>query len=76
MTQQLVTARELAATYKLSAKTIRKWARSGLLPVVRLSSRCLRFDREQCAQVILQHTRFSRLPVSRRDGASQFQVPG
>ncbi len=60
MNPKLVSAKELAARYSLSPKTVRKWAASGLLPVVRLNNRCLRFDVEECDAVIKRRTRISK----------------
>jgi predicted site-specific integrase-resolvase len=56
---QLISAKELAARYSVSAKTVRKWARTSLLPVVRLNCRCIRFDIETCDEVILKRSRIA-----------------
>ncbi len=56
---KLISAKELAARYSVSAKTIRKWARCQLLPVTRLGKRCLRFDVEKCDELVRRRTRLA-----------------
>jgi len=56
---QLVSAKDLALRYSVSAKTVRKWARTSLLPVVRLNCRCIRFDIENCDEIILKRSRIA-----------------
>jgi excisionase family DNA binding protein len=62
-TQQtpLLTVAETAARLGLSEQTIRVWAKSGKLPVIRLSSRSLRFDPVVVQALIDEH----------RDGARE-----
>ena len=43
-TIELLTTEELAARLKLETSTIREWARSGKIPVLRLSAKVLRFN--------------------------------
>jgi len=64
MTAKLISAKELAVRYSVSAKTIRKWGRCALLPVVKLNCRCIRFDVEACDTVIYRRTRIAGLSPS------------
>jgi hypothetical protein len=57
MEAKLISAKQLAVRYSVSAKTVRKWARTSLLPVVRLNCRCIRFDIEKCDSIIDRRTR-------------------
>jgi hypothetical protein len=59
MTAKLVSAKELAVRYSVAPKTVRKWARCSVLPVVRLTARCLRFDVEKCDEILGRRTRIS-----------------
>lgn len=59
MSAKLISAKELAQRYSVSAKTVRKWARCAFLPVVRLNCRCIRFDLEKCDEVINRRTRIA-----------------
>jgi len=43
MTQILMTPKEAARRYAISASTLRRWAREGRLRCVRMSERCIRF---------------------------------
>lgn len=45
---KLLSASQLATRYGVRPKTIRTWARRRILPVIQLSSRCLRFDPQAC----------------------------
>lgn len=49
---KFVSAKELAVYLGVHVKTVLKWARSGILPVVRITKRCLRFDLEACARIV------------------------
>jgi excisionase family DNA binding protein len=51
-----VSAKELASYLSLHVKTVLKMARAGVLPAVRLSKRCVRFDLEECARIIRGRT--------------------
>ena len=57
MIAKLISAKELATRYSVAPKTIRKWARTSLLPVVRLNCRCIRFDVDKCDAIIDRRTR-------------------
>jgi excisionase family DNA binding protein len=43
---ELVTARELAKRLRVSPETVRMWTRRGLIPVLRLSPKVIRYNAE------------------------------
>ena len=51
MVEELLTAEELAVRLKVGPETVKAWARSGQIPVIRFSRKVLRFDIEavRCA---------------------------
>jgi len=51
-----VSAKELANYLGLHVKTVLKMARAGILPAVRLSKRCVRFNLDECARIIRRRT--------------------
>jgi len=53
---QLVDAETLAARYGLQPKTIRKYARERIFPVVKLSRRAHRFNVADCDAIIEKMT--------------------
>ena len=55
-TPKLCDAEFMATRYSVEAKTIRKWASEGKIPVVRLSARCLRFDVKACDAALEKRT--------------------
>lgn len=44
MTEDLLTANELAERLRLRPRTIREWARRGLIPAIRLSPKVVRYE--------------------------------
>ena len=44
MSLELLTADEIAERLRLRPRTIRQWARRGLIPAVRLSPKVVRFE--------------------------------
>jgi excisionase family DNA binding protein len=44
MGRRLLVREELAARLRVSPRTIQAWVRNGLIPVIRISSKVLRFD--------------------------------
>jgi len=59
--QRLVTARELAETLGVSARTVRAWGRNGTLPRIEVAPRVVRFDPDAIARRLAEreasHTR-------------------
>jgi excisionase family DNA binding protein len=44
MSLELLTADEIAERLRLRPRTVRQWARRGLIPVIRLSPKVVRFE--------------------------------
>lgn len=44
MTDELLTASEMAKRVRVQAGTLREWSRRGLIPSVRISRKTVRFD--------------------------------
>jgi excisionase family DNA binding protein len=44
--QELLTPREVASIFRVDVATVRNWAKSGRVPAIRCSQRCLRFRRD------------------------------
>ena len=55
--QELLTAGELAVRLKVRPETVRAWARSGRIPVIRFSRKVLRFDIEAVRCAIVERGR-------------------
>jgi hypothetical protein len=64
MTAKLVTAKDLAARYSTHLKTIYKWTYCGILPVIRINRRCVRFDVEKCDRSLERRTRNLGLTIA------------
>lgn len=56
-TATLVTKKFLAARYSVHRKTIEEWVSCGILPVIRVNARCLRFDLEECDAAMKRRSR-------------------
>jgi hypothetical protein len=52
----VVTRQELALRYQISVRTIDRWIAKRMIPVMRLSPRCLRFDIAQCDAALRRFT--------------------
>ena len=52
MKEPLVSAKELAVRLGVHVKTVLKWARAGILPAVRFSRWCVRFDPVECERIV------------------------
>jgi len=47
-----VTAEELARQLRLRPSTVKRWAQAGIIPVLRLTAKVVRFDPEQVDRVL------------------------
>ncbi len=65
MGKRLMTARYVADLLDVSAETILRWTRRGLLPAIRLPSGQLRYDRDQLDAWLAAHG------TTRADGADE-----
>jgi len=52
----LVSTKEIAVRYSAHPKTVLKWVRAKVLPVVRINKRCIRFNVEVCDKVMNHRT--------------------
>ena len=59
---RLITKRALAARYSVHAKTVEKWVDCGILPMVRINIRCVRFDVYECDQAMQRRTWYFQAP--------------
>jgi hypothetical protein len=57
---KLTTREGIAARYDASKRSVDRWVSQGILPVIRLSPRMVRFDVEACDEAI---KRFERVAV-------------
>jgi len=56
----LVSTKEIAVRYSAHPKTVLKWVRAKVLPVVRINKRCIRFNVEVCDKVMNHRTAISK----------------
>jgi len=56
----LVSTKEIAVRYSAHPKTVLKWVRAKVLPVVRINKRCIRFNVEVCDKVMNHRTSISK----------------
>jgi hypothetical protein len=61
MSAKFVTTKDLAARYSVHHRTIAKWVRCRILPVVKINRRCVRFDVQKCDEILDKRTRLSGL---------------
>ncbi len=57
---KLVTKKEIAARYSVHPKTVEKWANAGIIPIVKINRRCVRFDLSKCDLAMERRTKISR----------------
>lgn len=60
MIAKLVTKKEIAARYSIHPKTVEKWADAGIIPVVKINRRCVRFDLDKCDRAMERRAHVSR----------------
>jgi hypothetical protein len=48
MAAALCRKRDIAARYQIGIRTLDRWIAKRIIPVIRVSPRCIRFDPEQC----------------------------
>ena len=56
----LVSTKEIAVRYSAHPKTVLKWVRAKVLPVVRINKRCIRFNVEVCDKVMNHRTSIAK----------------
>jgi phage terminase Nu1 subunit (DNA packaging protein) len=60
MNPSLVTAAELAATYRVGKRTISAWHRAGVIPAALVVGKVIRFDPAAVAKALAKRTASSR----------------
>lgn len=60
MYKKIGTAEELAERLTLKPKTIREWARQGVIPSLRISPKVIRFDFDEVEEALKQRALQSR----------------
>ncbi len=75
---RLVTSREVANQIGVAPSTIARWARKGVIPSIRLSTRCVRYDLQTVLAALSTERGGSALmtPLPRHDGARLADGPG
>jgi hypothetical protein len=48
MAATLCRKRDIAARYQIGVRTVDRWIAKRIIPVIRVSPRCILFDPEQC----------------------------
>lgn len=54
--EKLITCGELAKRLNLTPGTIRRWARAGIIPCLKLSSKVVRFDTDEVESALRQRS--------------------
>lgn len=49
---EILTAKELADQLKVKPETVRRWARAGVFPFIKLSAKAIRFDNNAVRQAL------------------------
>ncbi len=57
MSLELLTADEIAERLRLRPRTVRQWVRRGLIPVIRLSPKVVRFELAAVVAAVRGHAR-------------------
>jgi predicted DNA-binding transcriptional regulator AlpA len=57
MTAKLISAKDVAQRYSIHVKTVYKWTYRKVLPVVKISRNCVRYDVEKCDAALERRTR-------------------
>jgi len=55
--RELLTTEEVAARLRVRPDTIRRWVRRGLIPVLRVSPKVMRFDLAEVVRAFQEHGR-------------------
>jgi DNA-binding transcriptional regulator YhcF (GntR family) len=52
----LLSAKELAVVLHVHPKTVQKYAQNRIIPVIKITKRCVRFDLEKCLEALNRRT--------------------
>jgi len=55
--QQRLTTPQLAARFQVTPRTIQSWRDSGLIPYIRINSRCIRYDPDAVDRALVNGNR-------------------
>jgi predicted site-specific integrase-resolvase len=55
-TPKLISAKELGVVCGVHAKTIHEWADAGIIPAIKITQRCVRFDLDKCLEALNRRT--------------------
>ena len=55
---ELLTADQVAALLNVKPQTVYQWVKSGIIPSIRITENCLRFDGDQIKQWLDEHKSF------------------
>ena len=56
MSAFLYRKRDIALRYRVGVRTVDRWIAKRIIPVIRLSPRCLRFDVARCDEAVRKFT--------------------
>jgi predicted site-specific integrase-resolvase len=59
VTPHYVSAKELGQVYGVHYKTIHDWADAGIIPAIKITKRCVRFDLQKCREALERRTTIS-----------------
>jgi len=68
MTGNLLSKREAARRFGVSARTVEKWQQNGKLPFVKISATCVRFREEDVERFIAERLVKSTSDQARKSG--------
>jgi excisionase family DNA binding protein len=50
--QKLVSTKQLAEKYGVHPRTVQKWVNARIIPAIKITKRCMRFDEQECADAL------------------------
>ena len=53
---KFVSAKELAVVYGVHPKTVHEWVDAHIIPAIKITKRCVRFDLEKCQEALNRRT--------------------
>ena len=53
---ELITSSELAARLKLTAETVREWSRTGKIPRIAITKKCVRYDYDAVVHALAERS--------------------
>lgn len=68
--ERLVTSHRVASHFSVAVNTVRRWARDGLIPCIRVSSRVVRFRIQDVERALHVTEKVNEPVATSSDGAS------